>query len=111
MKENGRGFYENEEVRKEITLTSDQYLYFKPHDNTYHIVGRYECITDWVYLKEDTDKTKQYLFSISSFASLTELHDIENDSYQQWITTDFLNIEDRHRYIFSYKYSLYWIIS
>ena len=106
LKENGRGFYENEEVRKEITLTSDQYLYFKPHDRNYHIVGRYECINDWVYLKDDTDKTKQYLFSISSFASLTELHDIENDSYQQWVTTDFLNIKNRTRFVFSYRFSL-----
>ena len=38
LKENGRGFYENEEVRKEMNLTSDQYLYFSPHKKTYHIV-------------------------------------------------------------------------
>ena len=106
LKENGRGFYENEEVRKEMNLTSDQYLYFSPHKKTYHIVGRYECINDFVYLKEDTAKSKQYLLSISSFASLTELHDIENDSYQQWVGTDFLNIQNRTRFVFSYRFSL-----
>ena len=106
LKENGRGFYENEETIKEITLTSDQELYFEPHKKTYKIVGRYECINDFIYLKSDTARTKQYLFSISSFPSLTELHDIENDSYQQWVTTDFFDIAERKRFIFSYRFSL-----
>ena len=107
LKENGRGFYANEAVRKEISLSCNEYFYDQDHDINYHIIGRYESINQFVCLKGDTNKEKQYLFSISAFASLTELHDIENDSYQQWITTDFLNIEDRHRYIFSYKYSLF----
>ena len=93
LKENGRGFYENEEVRKEISLSSDQYFTDDKHDNKkYHIIGRYECINDFIYLKADTSRTKQYLFSISSFASLTELHDIEKGTYQQWVTTDFIHI-------------------
>ena len=76
MEEDSKKF---EEVRKEITLTIGQYLYFEPHNNNYHIVGRHKFINDWVYLKADTVRAKQYLFSISS---LTELHDIENYSYQ-----------------------------
>ena len=72
LKENGRGYYFNDTVTKEITLTSNDYYDGK------HIIGRYECINDFVYLNTDTNKEKQYLFSISSFLSLTELHDIEN---------------------------------
>ena len=41
LKENGRGFYENEEVRKEMNLTSDQYLYFSPHKNNYQHNNEY----------------------------------------------------------------------
>jgi len=107
LKENGRGFYANEEIRKEITLSSDKYFHDNEHDITYHVIGRYESINQFISLKGDTNKQKQYLFSISAFASLTELHDIENDTYQQWVTTDFLGIDDEHRYIFSYKYSLF----
>ena len=84
-----------------MSFTNDQNLYFKPHDMTYHIVGRYEWINDFVYLKDDIAKSKQYILSISSFASLTELHDIENDSYQQLVGTDFLNIQNRTRFVFS----------
>ena len=81
-------------------LTSNDYY------NGTHIIGRYECINEFVYLKTDSNKEKQYLFSISSFLSLTEIHDIENNSYKQWITTDFLGITNKHRYIFSYRFSL-----
>ena len=37
---------------------------------------------------------------------MTELHDIENCTYQQWVTPDFFGIE-RSRYIFSYRFSLF----
>ena len=100
LKENGRGYYFNDTVTKELLLTSNDYY------NGTHIIGRYECINEFVYLKTDSNKEKQYLFSISSFLSLTEIHDIENNSYKQWITTDFLGITNKHRYIFSYRFSL-----
>ena len=100
LKENGRGFYyDNETVIKEISI---------PSINKYerNIVGRYESLNEFVYLQEDTNREKQYLFSISSYYSLSELHDIENGKYQKWVTTDFFNI-DSWRYIFSYRFSLF----
>ena len=105
LKENGRGFYfDNETVIKEITLTSDQYY---TQDNVNKpIIGRYESINEFVYLTDDTSRSKQYLFSVSSYYSLTELHDVENNKYQQWVTTDFFGLE-RYRYIFSYGFSLF----
>ena len=99
LKENGRGVFENEKAIKEITLNSNQY-----HEGK-KIIGRYESINAFVSLESDTKKEKQYLLSISSKISLTELHDIEEGNYQQWITTDFLNINDKNRYIFSLRYS------
>ena len=99
LQENGRGVFENEKAIKEITLNSNQY-----HEGK-KIIGRYESINAFVSLESDTKKEKQYLLSISSNISLTELHDIEEGNYQQWISTDFLNINDKNRYIFSLLYS------
>ena len=105
LKENGRGFYyDNETSIKVLTLDSDQY--YTQNENQRKIIGRYESINEFVYLSDDTNREKQYLFSVSSYYSLTELHDIENGIYQQWVTTDFFNLE-RKRYIFSYRFSLF----
>ena len=81
LDENGRGFfYGNETVIKKLTLTSDSYR------NGYKIIGRFECISDFVYLKDDTEKEKQYIFSV---------------------TPAFFDITDWGRYIFSYRFSLF----
>ena len=102
LDENGRGFfYGNETVIKKLTLTSDSYR------NGYKIIGRFECISDFVYLKDDTEKEKQYIFSVSSYLSLTELYDVEGGGHQQWVTPAFFNITDWGRYIFSYRFSLF----
>ena len=99
LKENGRGFFQNEKSIKEIDLNSDKF-----HEGK-KIIGRYESINSFVSLESDIKKEKEYLLSISSDLSLSELHDIENDTYQQWTTTDFLNIKDENRYIFSLRFS------
>ena len=101
LDENGRGFfYGNETIVKVLTLTSEYYYRF-------NIIGRYECVNDFVYLEEDTKREKQYIISISSYLSLTELYDVEGGEHQHWVTTDFLGINDRSRYIFSYRFSLF----
>jgi len=93
LKENGRGFFQNQSPTKEIFLTNDK------------IVNRYESINAFISLESDINKEKQYLLSISSDKSVTELHDIEEGTYQRWLTTDFLNIEE-NRYIYSLRFSL-----
>ena len=100
LKENGRGFYENDEPIKVITLTDLGYF------GSVKYIGRYESINEFVYLSDDTNREKQYVFSVSSYVSLTELHDIENGIYQKWKTFDFFTIEEAH-YIFSYRFSLF----
>ena len=92
LKENGRGFFQNETVVKEMILTNDK------------IINRYESVNAFISLESDINKEKQYLLSISSDMSLTELHDMEKGTYQKWLTTDFLNIE-QNRYIFSLRFS------
>ena len=63
-----------------------------------------------VYLKSDNEKNYPYIFSISSFYSLAELHYFDEDfnlSHETWKTTDFLGITDEKRYIFSRQFSLF----
>ena len=93
IKENGHGFFPNEETIKEISLIDDK------------IINRYESINAFVSIESDINKEKQYLLSISSDKSVTELHDLEIGTYQLWLTTDFLNIEE-NRYILSSRFSL-----
>ena len=92
LKENGRGFFQNEAVTKEMALHIDKKY------------KRDESINAFVSLESDTEKEKQYLLSISSDLSMTEIHDMEEGTYQQWLTTDFLNIE-KERYIFSLRFT------
>ena len=67
QKENGRGFYPNEEIRKEITLSSDKYFHDNEHDITYHVIGRYESINQFNSLKGDTNKQKQIFIQYQCF--------------------------------------------
>ena len=56
------------------------------------------------------DDDKQYIFSISTYYGLIEIHDFDensNNNHKTWLTTKFLGINDEHRYIFSYQYSLF----
>jgi len=86
-------------VYKEITLTDKN-----DTSNTANL-GRFESHNLFVYTQDDTNKVKQYLFSISTYESLVELHDIENDEYQTIQTKKFIN----DKRIFSYQYSLFEI--
>ena len=70
IKENGHGFFQNEEAIKEISLIDDK------------IINRYESINAFVSIESDINKEKQYLLSISSDKSVTELHDLEIGTYQ-----------------------------
>jgi hypothetical protein len=108
LKKNGRGFYENEVKIKVYTLSDEGY--YEKHDGRIDVkhkyIGRYESINEFIYLKDDNDRKKQYLFTVSSYVSLTELYDIENGLHQQWKTAGFFNISEDH-YIFSYRFSLF----
>ena len=71
--------------------------------------GRYESRNLFVSLKDDTSKTKQYLFSMSSYYSLVELIDFDNSAspnYYAWSTLTFFDLQ---RPIFSFEFSLFEI--
>ena len=91
LKKNGRNYFENDNAHKIIKIETSE-----------NVTGRYEARNIFVSLENDANKEKQYLFSTSAYITLTELYDIEGDSYVVKNTLDFWNIID----IFSYQYSL-----
>ena len=100
---NGRGYFTNEASIKTI--------YSLPKISAVggDVDGRYESKNMLVSLSSDTSKSKQYVFSVSSFHSLTELHDIDsdNDEYSVWSTDDFFKFPNKTRYLFSHQFSLF----
>ena len=71
---------------KEIELQSDTI------DSEF--IRRYESTNSFVSLMTDTNKQKEYLFSISSWKTVLELYDLENgnDSYDLFESINFTGI-------------------
>ena len=67
------GKYYFPEKIKEINITSD--------DIESSMLNRYESVNLFVSMVNDTNKEKEYLLSISSYITILELHDLENDEY------------------------------
>ena len=94
LKKNGSFYYDNELHIKEINLTKIEY------DNKAYYY-RFESQNIFIALKDDINKTKEYLFSISSFVALIEIYDFEKNSI-------FLDVPELFykNPIFSYQFSL-----
>ena len=103
LKKNGRYYFPGEPVYKEINLTN-----CVDWGNTKYR-GRFESRNLLVSLKDDIDKEKQYLFSMSSFYSVSELIDIDDVENLTYFILDTIKFFDINRKIFSYEYSLFEI--
>ena len=93
FKKKGKFYYP--EMTKEIELQSDT---IDPQD-----IRRYESTNYFVSLKNDINKQKEYLLSISSWITVLELYDLENinDPYDILESTNFTNLNKGiHSYIF-----------
>ena len=104
LQPNGRGTFVNDETNKVINITSNSYY------NGELCTSRYESKNMLVYLSNDNSQTNPYIFSVSSYISLAELHYFDSDgnnSHKSWLATDFFGINEQHRYIFSYQFSLF----
>ena len=75
---NGRYYYENESPFRHFTTKNPK--------NENH--GRYESENEIVYLKSNTNKENQYIFSTSIWTTETELHDISGNRSIYWDTVD-----------------------
>ena len=80
---------------KEIELTSEN---IDPEE-----IRRYESLNLFVSLASDVDKEKEYLMSISSWKTVVELFDIENNDYNLLSTEVFF---ERDEGTFSYIFQL-----
>ena len=91
-------------------LKADGRYYFPDETPTYEILnitgfgtirGRYESLNQLVVTENDLNRDNEYLFSTSSYDSLTELHDIKNKNYIYVKSADFMG-----KSIFSFQYSM-----
>ena len=91
-------------------LTKDGKYYFPNNSPTYEITnignidgarGRYESLNQLVVTENDFSRENEYLFSTSSYDSLTELHKMEDRTYTIAKTKNFME-----KQIFSFQYSM-----
>ena len=91
-------------------LKKDGRYYFPNNSPTWEIKyigkidaarGRYESLNLLVVTENDLDRNNEFLFSTSSYDSLTELHIIENGTYIYDKTENFFG-----KKIFSFQYSM-----
>ena len=95
LKENGRYFFPNDSPTWEI-------------ENIGKIDsarGRYESLNRIVFLESDTERNNEFLFSTSSYDSLTELYIIHNQTYIYEKTSTILKKNN-----FSFRYSMVEVI-
>lgn len=65
------------------------------------IIRRYESVNCFVSLGNDINKDKEYLMSLSSWKTLLELHDLENNEYSIYPTIFFFNFDyGTYSYVF-----------
>ena len=92
LKKNGRNYFQDDNAQKIVKI-----------ETSLTEKGRYEARNILVYLEDDTERGKQYLFSTSAYDTLTELHDIEAGTYKVASTRPFWDVGVLD--IFSYQYS------
>ena len=102
--------YSSDSSRLFYGLKKDKTYYFSGEshtkvigniDNDEGVTARYESKNLFVSLEDDINKNTEYLFSVSSYISLTELHDLENNEYIVRKTENFIGNK-----IFSYQFQL-----
>ena len=95
LKANGRYYFSDESPTWEIENIG----------NIGDTRGRYESLNILVVTEDDLTRENEYLFSTSSYNSLTELHNIKNKDYIYTKTTSFFG-----KTIYSFKYDIVEVI-
>ena len=91
LKENGEYFFGDNTPTKVIENINKDGSYDR----------RYESINLFISLENDIDKEAQYLFSTSSFQTLTELYDMKTNNYHVKSSSDFIG-----NVIFSFQFQM-----
>ena len=87
LKENGRGYFNDSNVKEKQLVKSGSYI------------GRFESRNIMIHLYNNYNT--EYIFSISAYQAVAELHDLENDNYLVADIDTFLG-----KRIFSYVYNI-----
>ena len=85
LKKNGKYYFSNNASTKEITIGDDS-----------NGAKRYESRNIFISIND-----QYYLFSIGTFDSITELHNLETGDYLSKTTSDFLGSTTIYSYVFS----------
>ena len=80
IKKNGRYYFPNKSPFKYLET-------YNPLNSVY--TSRFESKNKIIYLSKDTNKKKEYIFSTSTYISVTELHDLEGNISNYWDTNSF----------------------
>ena len=91
LKANGRYFFSDGSPIWEIENIGD-------YDGNH---GRYESLNQLVVTKKDLTRENEFLFSTSSYGSLTELHNNYDKTYTITSTKRFMGVQ-----IYSFQYSM-----
>ena len=103
LKSDGRYYFKNESPTYELNIS--QAKHGQESNNYYY--ARYESNNFFVSLNNSEDN--EYLFSVSSFQSVVELHDLASENYSHiiWNSKSFFNLEEDH--IYSYIFPIFKI--
>ena len=96
------GLYKNGKFYYEIELPFKQKDIININSNGIIYGGRYESTNLFVSIKYDINKEKEYLLGLSSYQTLMEIYDIDNDLMHKYITEEvFING------IYAYQFALF----
>ena len=90
IKNSGKFYYDNIPYTQENSVNNENFF------------GRYESRNKFISLKDDSNKTKEYLLSISSYKTLIEIYDIENNALYEYVTEVIFG-----EYIHSFQFKLF----
>ena len=107
LSKNGRYCFSNESsYTQEKDIDIDEVIDIAGYYNNYRI---YDSKSLFVSIRNDSNRGKEYLFSINTYNSIVELHDFNNNTYNNrliWDFDDFFKL-NREKYEFPYEINLY----
>ena len=107
LSKNFRYCFSNESsYTQEKNIDIDEVINIVGYYNNYRL---YDSKSLFVSISNDFTKGKEYLFSINTYNSIVELHDYNNNTYNNrfiWDFDDFFNL-NREKYEFPYETHLY----
>ena len=107
LTKDGRYFFSNESsYTREFNIDIDEEKFYE--NVFYNLDGIYNSKNLFVSIQNPANKGKQYLFSINSYNSMVELHDLNdnNNKYHIWGFNEFFNIDDND-YLLPYNYEIF----